>query len=73
MNNKNNETLIDIEFLVKTSIYNVFITVPRHYRADITARDSTAPTIPRGDITASDFTARDVTASCHYRARHYRA
>jgi hypothetical protein len=25
MNNKNNEILIDIEFLVKTSIYNVFI------------------------------------------------
>jgi hypothetical protein len=26
MNNKNNEILIDIEFFVKTSIYNVFIT-----------------------------------------------
>jgi hypothetical protein len=25
MNNKNNEILIDIEFVVKTSIYNVFI------------------------------------------------
>jgi ABC-type microcin C transport system permease subunit YejE len=46
--------------------------VPRHYRADITARDTTVPTIPRGDTTASDFTARDVTARYIYSARHYR-
>jgi hypothetical protein len=36
--------------------------VPRHYRADITARDTTAPTVPRSDITASDFTASNLTA-----------
>jgi hypothetical protein len=47
------------------------IFVAGHYRADITARDTTAPTIPRGDITASDFTAHDVTACYLYRARHY--
>jgi hypothetical protein len=39
----------------------------------ITARDTTAPTIPRGEISASDFTVRDVTAFYAYRERHYRA
>ncbi len=39
---------------------NIFTLVPivaRHIRAVITARDTTAPTLPRSDITASDFTA----------------
>jgi ABC-type microcin C transport system permease subunit YejE len=46
--------------------------VAGHYRADVTARDTTAPTVPRGDTTASDFTARDITARYIYSARHYR-
>jgi hypothetical protein len=51
----------------------MFYCVAGHNRAVITARDTTAPTIPRDDITASDFTARDITAYYLYRARYYRA
>jgi hypothetical protein len=42
---------------------DLFSPVPRHYRVDITARDTTAPTLPRGDTTTRYI----------YSARHYRA
>ncbi len=44
----------------------------RHYPAVITARDTTAATLSRGDITASDFTMHVVIERYLYRARHYR-
>jgi hypothetical protein len=50
---------------------NINFIVAGHHCAVITARDTIAPTLLRGDITASEFITHDVIARYLYRARHY--